>query len=503
MAWQERRRPAHNGAPRPVAPDWDGNWTSNDGLTRNGHDRAGNALDGTPRQPNSARPEIPPTGTPVPAPTASALPSAATSTALPTVTLTAAPAPSNTATNAPTLTPTRTPTATPSPTPRRVLFLLVAFNAEPARAPLIISALHARGYAANADEAVQLFNAYAASLALDGLALSDAGGRAVRFPAGAPPVPAGGRVWAAYAASAFRAQFGFTPDFEYGADSDPLVPDLLGVALVLPNDGGSLALVRQARAEQDAANADGGAWPAGTAGPGYFSMERVDAGAPGGDANWASNDGVTRNGHDRNGGALNGTPRRANSAAVAPAPGSRVVISEIAWGGTAASSTDEWIELANIGDQPVSLAGWQLEAADGAPRVTLTGTLAAHGFFLLERGATTWCPTCRRPDLCGRADQQRRACTTTCSPNWLTRWCTAMARRGPVGTARRSSPTRRAARFPATGRSCTASCPCVTRIRAPTGRRTPTTCWPGGACAIRAGTWRRSTRPCRSARRRC
>jgi large repetitive protein len=36
----------------------------------------------------------------------------------------------------------------------------------------------------------------------------------------------------------------------------------------------------------------------------------------------------------------------------------RVIISEIAWAGTAADARDEWIELRNLGTTPVDLAGW-------------------------------------------------------------------------------------------------------------------------------------------------
>ena len=38
----------------------------------------------------------------------------------------------------------------------------------------------------------------------------------------------------------------------------------------------------------------------------------------------------------------------------------RVIISEIAWMGTAADSRDEWIELRNLGTTPVDLTGWTL-----------------------------------------------------------------------------------------------------------------------------------------------
>ncbi len=66
-------------------------------------------------------------------------------------------------------------------------------------------------------------------------------------------------------------------------------------------------------------------------------------------------------------------------------PPRRVIISEIAWAGTAASANDEWIELYNPGDSPVDLTGWRLVAADGKPAIALQGTIPPHGFFLLER----------------------------------------------------------------------------------------------------------------------
>ena len=62
-----------------------------------------------------------------------------------------------------------------------------------------------------------------------------------------------------------------------------------------------------------------------------------------------------------------------------------VIISEIAWAGTAASSADEWIELYNTTDHAIDLTGWHLTAADGSPDIALRGSIPAHGFFLLER----------------------------------------------------------------------------------------------------------------------
>lgn len=69
-----------------------------------------------------------------------------------------------------------------------------------------------------------------------------------------------------------------------------------------------------------------------------------------------------------------------------------VVINEIAWMGTAVSATDEWIELHNDGVEDVSLSGWKLVADDGAPLISLSGTISAGGYYLLERTDDTTVP---------------------------------------------------------------------------------------------------------------
>ncbi|MDX1663540.1 MAG: lamin tail domain-containing protein [Candidatus Promineifilaceae bacterium] len=66
-------------------------------------------------------------------------------------------------------------------------------------------------------------------------------------------------------------------------------------------------------------------------------------------------------------------------------PGSSVIISEVAWAGTDASSADEWIELHNPTANAIALAGWTLVDGDGDIHVPLAGTIPAHSFFLLER----------------------------------------------------------------------------------------------------------------------
>lgn len=66
-------------------------------------------------------------------------------------------------------------------------------------------------------------------------------------------------------------------------------------------------------------------------------------------------------------------------------PAQTVVINEIAWMGTRASASDEWIELCNPTPGEINLQGWSLSAADGAPVIRLTGVIPPGGFFVLER----------------------------------------------------------------------------------------------------------------------
>jgi len=69
-----------------------------------------------------------------------------------------------------------------------------------------------------------------------------------------------------------------------------------------------------------------------------------------------------------------------------------IVINEIAWMGTNISANDEWIELYNNTEGPVNLDGWQLVAQDGTPKINLSGTIPANGFYLLERTDDTTVP---------------------------------------------------------------------------------------------------------------
>jgi len=63
-----------------------------------------------------------------------------------------------------------------------------------------------------------------------------------------------------------------------------------------------------------------------------------------------------------------------------------VAINEVAWMGTIASTNDEWIELKNNTNQEIDLTDWTIEARDGSPKIILSGTVPANGYYLLERG---------------------------------------------------------------------------------------------------------------------
>lgn len=73
-----------------------------------------------------------------------------------------------------------------------------------------------------------------------------------------------------------------------------------------------------------------------------------------------------------------------------------VVINEVAWSGTIASSTDEWIELRNNTRDDIDLTGWTLSwkggeitihfgAVEDSTKEIRTSVIPARGFYLLER----------------------------------------------------------------------------------------------------------------------
>lgn len=62
-------------------------------------------------------------------------------------------------------------------------------------------------------------------------------------------------------------------------------------------------------------------------------------------------------------------------------------ITELAWMGTSVSANNEWLEIYNDGAEPLSLSGYSLEwgSASSPKTVSLSGSMPAGGYFLLER----------------------------------------------------------------------------------------------------------------------
>ena len=64
-----------------------------------------------------------------------------------------------------------------------------------------------------------------------------------------------------------------------------------------------------------------------------------------------------------------------------------VIFNEIAWMGSNFSSSDEWVELKNISNGEINLAGWQILDKDGQIVILFSrnDTISDKGFYLLER----------------------------------------------------------------------------------------------------------------------
>lgn len=184
--------------------------------------------------------------------------------------------------------------------------------------------------------------------------------------------------------------------------SDPL--DATGETLRLFNISSILV---------DSANLNGGAWPAGSGFPVYVSMER-NAVAQENDSSWI-NFADTPFVLDRTGNPVFGSPGYPNWAlgktqtpsptptntststptpthtltltptqTTTPSSAKSIIINEVAWAGTIASDTDEWIELYNPGTASINITGWTLSSGSSFS-ITLAGAIPAGGYFLLER----------------------------------------------------------------------------------------------------------------------
>ena len=62
-----------------------------------------------------------------------------------------------------------------------------------------------------------------------------------------------------------------------------------------------------------------------------------------------------------------------------------VVINELMWTGSSASTADEWIELKNLTDEVIDLTGWVIEKAGlKDSSIALDGSIQANGYFLIS-----------------------------------------------------------------------------------------------------------------------
>jgi phosphatidylserine/phosphatidylglycerophosphate/cardiolipin synthase-like enzyme len=171
-------------------------------------------------------------------------------------------------------------------------------------------------------------------------------------------------------------------------DDDTTISDIPADLVYLSNgqglnDAGVTLFLRDAANQTiDTANLDGGPWPAGSGSPGFYTMERLDPSAGDEDANWVTNDGLTRNGLDAYGNPLNGTPRQPNSAWQNP-PGAPAVIliDALLFDGYETGDSDEAIRLYNAGAASADLAGWSL--SDNVSTISLpSGAILLPGHFL-------------------------------------------------------------------------------------------------------------------------
>jgi hypothetical protein len=161
--------------------------------------------------------------------------------------------------------------------------------------PVVINEVAWVGTSSNSlDEWIELYNTTGSAVSLTGWKIVDDNGAQTYNLSGS--IPAGGYYL-----------------IERTATSTSVTGDITIAGVSLANTGDTLELQNAGGTRVDIVNSSGGAWFAGTT-SGYYSMERINA-AGSGDAasNWANNNGVTRNGTNSGGGAINGTPRAKNS----------------------------------------------------------------------------------------------------------------------------------------------------------------------------------------------
>jgi hypothetical protein len=296
----------------------------------------------------------------------------------------------------PTATPTNTntPTDTSTPTITFTPSLTPIFSFTPTLTPtpgeIIISEVAWAGTEASADdEWIELYNSRSTPLNITGWRLvTDSGSTDVIL---SGTIPANGT---------------FLLERAHDLTVSPTANQIYFGTLA--DTGEVLRLRKPSGTVMDTANVDGGAWPAG-GGTNLASMERIGPGLPDTALTWVTFNGPTFTAQDAGGNDVYGTPGSTNwgftvtqtftptntptrTRTITPTPvGSlSILINEVAWGGTLASSTDEWVELYNTTNIPINITGWKLNASDGSPAITLAGTIPARGYFILASNSSVF-----------------------------------------------------------------------------------------------------------------
>ncbi|MEW6404041.1 MAG: lamin tail domain-containing protein [Chloroflexota bacterium] len=192
----------------------------------------------------------------------------------------AAPKPTRTPTRTRTPTATATFTASPTATFTSTFTPTATTTSAPSSGGVLIYALYYDTYTTNEpEEAFSLINLGGNAVQIRGWQVTDGEGT-VTFPSYS--LAAGARIWATKTATTFRLEFGFSPDFEYGGDSDPTVPDMTGASIpTLANTGDDFRLLNSSGGIVDAVvfeagNTASGGWSGAAIYPytqGFFGEE--------------------------------------------------------------------------------------------------------------------------------------------------------------------------------------------------------------------------------------